>query len=308
MHKNTFLSLLIAIIFSGTAFSQSSIATYSVTFDSNWTQAAHPHSSGNLPATAHWSKLVGATHNSSITFFEMGGIATQGVENIAETGSNTVFFSEVNNAITAETAYELIDGPGLSTAAGQITINNIMATDEYPLMSLLSMIAPSPDWMIALNSIPLRDGSNEWITEIVIDVYPYDAGTDSGVDYSSPDSDVTPHDPISSLQSITPFSSEIIGTVTISLDDVVLGVNDFDTANTISLYPNPASNNVTVSTANRSLNAVEIYNTLGEKIMDYNTINNNELVINIDGLSSGIYLMRVLDASNRETVKKLVKM
>ncbi|MCZ6595238.1 MAG: hypothetical protein O6943_10045, partial [Bacteroidetes bacterium] len=63
--KKSFLLLLSISLFSIYSFAQSE-ATYSVTFTSNWTQTAHPHSSGNLPGNAHWSKLVGATHNDQV--------------------------------------------------------------------------------------------------------------------------------------------------------------------------------------------------------------------------------------------------
>ena len=223
-------------------------ATYSLTFTSNWTQAAHPHPSGNLPGNAHWSKLVGATHNSDVVFLEMGGTATQGVENIAETGSNTVFYTEVDAAIAANYAGALVDGDDLPTAEGQININEITTTEDYPLLTLLSMIAPSPDWMIAVNSVSLVDVNGDWIDEINIDLYPYDAGTDSGVDYTSPNLDTNPQDPISSLQGVAPFSNEIIGTLTISLEEVVLGINEVASNQTV-LFPNPASDKVTISNA-----------------------------------------------------------
>ena len=127
---------------------QNSTATYHVVFESNWSEETHPHPTGNFPSNAHWSKLVGATHSNQVTFLEMGEISSPGIENVAELGSNSVFFSEVNTAINDGTAYSLIDGPGLSSGLGTITIDEIMATNEYPLLSLVSMIAPSPDLLI----------------------------------------------------------------------------------------------------------------------------------------------------------------
>lgn len=280
-------------------------ATYSVTFDSNWTQDAHPHPSGSLPGNAHWSKLVGATHNDQVVFLEMGGLATQGVENIAEQGSNSVFFSEVNTAIASNFANAIIDGDDLPTAEGQIVINTVVTTKDYPLLTLLSMIAPSPDWMVAVNSISLVDTNDDWIDEITINLYPYDAGTDSGVDYTSPNNDTDPQEPISSLQGVAPFSNEIIGTFTITLESV-LGVNDVSSVATV-LFPNPASKTMTVSNAN-DLNAVTIYNALGAEVLRISNINATSKEIDISALRSGIYLVKAKDNSNNETVKRLVKL
>ena len=298
--------LLIGILFlcSVVSFAQSE-ATYSVTFLSNWSQDAHPHSSGSLPSNAHWSKLVGATHNDTVTFWEMGGIATPGVEDIAELGSNSVFFSEVNSAISAGTSNQIIDGPSLSTAGGQVTINSIVTTEAYSLLTLLSMIAPSPDWMIAVNSIDLLDSNGDWKDEIIIDLYPYDAGTDGGVDYSSGDMNTNPQEPISSLQGITPFSSEIIGTLTITLESV-LGTNDL-TENKTTLFPNPAQEQFTVSHTN-TLQSVSVYNVLGSEILKKENINANTLVVDISAIPSGAYLVKVVTDSKNESVSRLIKL
>ena len=299
----TFLLLLFLVLFSAHTNGQSE-ATYSVTFTSNWTQAAHPHPSGNLPGNAHWSKLVGATHNNDVVFVEMGGLATQGVENIAEMGSNAVFFSEVNSAIAANFANAIIDGDDLPSAEGQIVIDEIVTTEDYPLLTLLSMIAPSPDWMIAINSISLRNGS-DWIDEINIDLYPYDAGTDSGVDYTSPDLETDPQESISSLQGVPPFSNEIIGSLNITLTGV-LGINDIPQNETV-LFPNPANSTVTISNA-RTLQSVTIYNVLGAEILRKTNINAASTQVDISDLSSGIYLIKVSNNSNNESVKRLVKL
>lgn len=303
--KKPLLLLLIISLFSVYSYAQSE-ATYSVTFTSNWTQTAHPHSSGNLPGNAHWSKLVGATHNDQVVFVEMGGLATPGVEDIAELGSNTIFFTEVNSAIALNYANSVIDGDDLPTAEGQIIINDIITTEDFPLLTLLSMIAPSPDWMIAINSVFLLDTDGDWIDEIILNLYPYDAGTDSGVDYTSTNMNTDPQDPISSKQGMTPFSNEIIGSVTITLEGVILGVEDV-TLNETVLFPNPASKAITISSSN-SLQAIYIYNVLGTEVITLNNIGSNSQLVEVGNLPSGIYLVKVLDSFNNISVKRLVKL
>jgi Spondin_N/Secretion system C-terminal sorting domain len=303
--KKKLLLLLSISILSVYSYAQSE-ATYSVTFTSNWTQMAHPHSSGNLPGNAHWSKLVGATHTDQVVFVEMGSLATPGVEDIAELGSNTIFFSEVNSAIALNYANSIIDGDDLPTAEGQIIINDIVTTEDYPLLTLLSMIAPSPDWIIAMNSVSLLDTNGDWIDEIIINLYPYDAGTDSGVDYTSPNMNTDPQEPISSKQGMTPFSNEIIGSITISLEGVILGVDDV-TLNETVLFPNPTNKTVIISSSN-SVQAIRIYNALGAEVLTLNDVNAGSLQIDVSKLPSGIYLVKVRDISNNISVKRLVKL
>ena len=302
MLKNT---LIIAIfLFTFLGFSQES-ARYIVSFESNWSQTAHPHSSGSLPSGAHWSRLVGATHNDAVTFVQMGALASPGIEDIAELGSNTAFFSEVNTAITAGTANQSINGPDLGTPGGFITINDLIVSEDYSLLTLASMIAPSPDWMIAINGVDLRDGTGVWKDEIIIDVFPYDAGTDSGIDYDSANMNTSPQDPISSLQGLLPFSDQKIGTITITLDEILSVLDVAKEGFTMS--PNPARDILQLTSNNNTITSVTIYNTLGQVITAYNNLGTNALSISISDLKSGLYLVQVTDSNQNTSVKRLIK-
>lgn len=302
MNKTTFLFFILlapALLWSQDA------ARYTVSFESNWSQEAHPHSSGSLPASAHWSRLVGVTHNSDVQFLSMGTLATPGIEDVAELGSNAAFFNEVDVAIAANTANQSLNGPDLDTPLGTMEITSIETTTEFPLITLVSMIAPSPDWMIAVNSISLVDSEGDWIEEIVLDLYPYDAGTDSGPDYTSPNMDTDPQDLISSLQGVSPFSSEPIGTLTISLE-TILSVDD-NRAQQISLNPNPAIDIFRIEAPNSAITEVEIYSAIGQRVKHMRLTGVQEANVEISDLKSGIYLVRLTTAENKTLVRKLVK-
>lgn len=302
MKKITFL--LLSVILSTTYLNAQTQATYEVTFTSEWSQATHPHSSGSLPSNAHWSKLVGATHNDAVSFLEMGETATPGIENVAEAGNKTVFFSEVNTAISADTAGMLIDGPDLPSSAGQVVVENIITTQDHPLLTLVSMIAPSPDWIIAISNVELMDSNGDWKDTITLDLFPYDAGTDNGVDYTSANIENNPKDPISSAQGITPFSSARIGTITIELQSV-LGVNG-QLSQTLSMSPNPTRGQFTIQN-NNPLQSLGIYDVLGSKVMDINPRNNTRVEADLSALNSGIYLVNITDNQGQTVVKKLLK-
>jgi len=305
--KNNFIILLL-MCFSSVLFSQTSSANYTVTFTSNWSETTHPHPSNNFPSNAHWSKLVGATHNDQVVFLEMGQNASPGIEDVAELGSNTVFFSEINTAISDGFSNQLIDGDNLSTSLGTIVIENIITTEEFPLLSLVSMIAPSPDWMVGINSISLLDNNGNWENEISIDLYPYDAGTDNGMDYTSTNMNSDPQEPISSSQGISPFSSERIGTISISLEEVILGTTDRKEENYISIFPNPSNEYITISNKISEIKTIHIYNILGEKVTSKNQINRAQIELNISNLNSGVYLFSIIDSANKTTLKKVVKL
>lgn len=296
--------LLLFALFSAFTFAQST-ATYSVTFTSNWSQAEHPHPSGNLPGSAHWSKLVGATHNDEANLLVLGELASPGIKDVAELGSNGVFFSEVNAAITAGNAYALIDGPSLGTAGGTITIDEIITTDEFPYLTLATMIAPSPDWIVALGGLSLVNGSDEWIESLEFDVYPIDAGTDSGDDYTVGDLPTNPAEPISSAQGISPFSNAPIGSILITLENV-LSVNDVNQVNVISVFPNPSSGELTINSGT-PIKRIEIYSVLGKKVMQLENLDNTRVQTNIERLNTGIYVLNITDSNDNTIIKKIVK-
>jgi hypothetical protein len=57
------------------------------------------------------------------------------------------------------------------------------------------MIAPSPDWFAGVHGLNLIQ-NGDWVREHVVELRPYDAGTDLGVSYESPDRDAQPRLPI----------------------------------------------------------------------------------------------------------------
>ncbi len=193
-------------------------ASYKIEFISNWSASTHPNQYPS--ASAHWSPLIGASHNASISFFNIGQLATEGVEQVAETGATSIIESEVNDAISNNTSYKLIKGTGLSTGPGTITIIDVEINMDFPLVSLITMIAPSPDWVAQINSVKLTDANNDWLPELTIEVYASDAGTDNGTTYGSDNDDTNPAVKMFSLQNTTPFSDQIIGTFKITFQNL----------------------------------------------------------------------------------------
>ena len=295
-------NLLFVLLMSMISHSQS-IATYTVTFTSVWNSSDH----GTLPSGAHWSKLVGANHNSNITFLEIGQNATLGIENIAEEGLNSEFQNnEVQPSVDNGNTEQYIDGDDLNSATGTITIMGLEISENYPLLTLVSMIAPSPDWMIALNSFSLLDGGNNWKDNISIDLFPYDAGTDDGTNYTSSNNDTNPQVPISSLQGVFPFNSNKIGTLTITLDSV-LNVNE-DFISEVKIFPNPTKGQITISNIeNVNLKTIEVYNILGSLIANINVEEElNNINLNLEALQKSIYLIKLNTFDGKSKTQKLI--
>jgi hypothetical protein len=60
------------------------------------------------------------------------------------------------------------------------------------------MLAPSPDWFVGVSALNmLRE--NAWADEMVVELHPYDARTDSGTTYEARDADTVSPVPISRI-------------------------------------------------------------------------------------------------------------
>ena len=277
-------------------------ASYKIEFISNWSASTHPN---QYPSgSAHWSPLIGASHNENISFFQIGQLATDGVEQVAETGATSIIESEISTAISNGTASKLIKGTGLSTGPGTITINDVEIDMDFPLVSLITMIAPSPDWVAQIDSVKLTDNNNDWISELSIDVYASDAGTDNGTTYGSDNSDTNPAVDMFSLQNTAPFSSQIVGTFKFTFQKV-LSVNNNELERAVSVYPNPSNGNLFIkNNGTQNLEKAEIFSVSGQKVKAFNQISNNNN-LNIASLKSGMYFLR-LQSDNGSTVKKII--
>ena len=304
MKKITFLFTFLLSFF---AFGQS-VATYNISFTNYWNIT--DHNNGNpFPGNPHWTDLVGVNHNSNVTFLEMGSTATTGVENIAEQGNQGVFQTvDVQNAIDANNAQQFFDAGDLflSTPSNTIVYNGLEVNEDYPLLTMLSMIAPSPDWMIAVNGLNLRE-SNNWKSSITIDLFPYDAGTEEGSTYSLSNAATNLQGVITNISGVPPFNTEKVAELTISLESV-LNVNHTSFLEKVKLYPNPTNGNITISNIqNIELKTIEFYSVLGKLVKQIEVKQNpSKLSLDLSQFNKGMYLLKVLDANGASHTQKLV--
>ena len=64
-------------------------AYYTLRFDAQWSNETHP--SPVFPNTSMFSPLIGATHNKYYEMWRRGKMASPGVQQVAETGTNIIF-------------------------------------------------------------------------------------------------------------------------------------------------------------------------------------------------------------------------
>ena len=85
--------------------------------------------------------------------------------------------------------------------------------------------------------------------------------------------------------------------------DNQLNIDDENLDRSISLYPNPVSNSLSIASETVQIDKIQIYSILGEKVKDvYSDFNN----IQTENLSRGIYIIRIYSEKGH-TIRKLIK-
>lgn len=202
MKKNQLLGLIIiALIFVRCAKDDPSKATYKVAFYLNWNNNDFP---SDYPSNAHFSKLIGWSHQAENDFFAIGTMASDGIKDMAELGDNSILKDELKNKIKDGKGLDFIIGENLNKGVGTISFN-IDVNEENPSVTLATMLAPSPDWYVAVVDVNLFENES-FVKEKTISGLIYDAGTDSGTTFKSSNDKTIPKEPIS-LQTSSPIGS-----------------------------------------------------------------------------------------------------
>lgn len=159
--------------------------SYQVTANLTWNPS-------NVP-NPHWSPLIGGSHNSSVSFWSEGQVATPGVQVMAETGAPGPLASEISSQIGVG-VNQVIQGSGVPDSPGS-TATTFSMNPDFSLVTLSTMVAPSPDWFVGVSGLDLC-GANGWVDSVSIDMNVFDGGTDSGTFFTSPDAPTSPKQPV----------------------------------------------------------------------------------------------------------------
>lgn len=181
------------------AASTDDTAVYTVSLRASWSEQLHPRW---YPQGAHLSPMIAWSHRLKDVLFKEHGIASEGMEIMAETGAPRTLVQEIENGILAGTTLTYNTG-SVFNAPGENVMQMTMEKGA-PYITAVSMIAPSPDWFIAARNVALY-ANGAWIDRAQIPAVLYDAGTDSGVDFTAADADTDPPQPIMRIRNVPPI-------------------------------------------------------------------------------------------------------
>ncbi|KAG7329593.1 hypothetical protein KOW79_007767 [Hemibagrus wyckioides] len=194
-------------------------AKYRLTFYGNWSEKMHPK---DYPRRAnHWSALIGASHTRNYVLWEYGGYASEGVRQVAELGSPVKMEEEIRQK--GDDVMTVIKTKAQWPAWQPLNIRAAPSAEfsvdrSRHLMSFLTMLGPSPDWNVGLSAEDLCTSECGWVQRLTKDLLPWDAGTDSGHSYESPNKPTVPQERIRPLTSLdhpqSPFYDPSGGPIT----------------------------------------------------------------------------------------------
>lgn len=177
-------------------------AKYEVSFEGLWSRQTHPKDFPEGENT-RFSDVIGASHTSEYRFWVYGGTASEGLREVAELGSTRTLESELKSQ--SQHIRTIIKARGIAypNVTGK-TFAVFRVDSRHHLISLVSMIMPSPDWIVGVSGLELCLTNCTWVETYVRNLYPWDAGTDSGVTYLSPDNKTEPKDRIRRITAAFP--------------------------------------------------------------------------------------------------------
>ncbi|KAJ9583301.1 hypothetical protein L9F63_022355 [Diploptera punctata] len=178
-------------------------AKYQLIFEGIWSNRTHPRDFPFSLWLTHFSDVIGASHERNFSFWGEGQYSSDGLRQVAEWGSVRGMEAELR----AESKHlrTLIKAAGLwYPRVNSNTTSSFRVDQRHPLVSLVSMLGPTPDWIVGVSGLNLCNRDCTWADQKILDLFPWDAGTDSGITYMSPNSPTVPQEKIHRITTMYP--------------------------------------------------------------------------------------------------------
>lgn len=198
-----------SIITISTAAECMGTAKYRLVVNYKWTAARF----NSRPGFPHFSPLVLHSHGFRYSAYARFGYATAGVKDVAELGSTTQINTELKRAQSSTLVRDIAIHSGSSRATDTVSLM-VTVSCRHRYVSAITMVAPSPDWILALFRLNLVK-NNAFIKSKSGTIRVYDAGTDAGTTFEAFDKPSNPRQNIAPLFG-PPFFGKYLATYNIT--------------------------------------------------------------------------------------------
>ncbi|CAD7011923.1 unnamed protein product [Ceratitis capitata] len=177
-------------------------AKYELIVERKWGRNTHPRDFPSESWRTRLSEIIGASHRRNYSFWAYGEFASPGLQEMAEHGATSLLEEEIKFGEVRT----IIKAPGIRYRENVLstTLANVRVDPEHHVISLVTKIEPSPDWILGVAGLELCLENCTWINEKVLNLYPWDIGTDAGPSYMSPDQPQKPPDVVRRITSTSP--------------------------------------------------------------------------------------------------------
>ena len=128
-------------------------------------------------------------------------------------GNYSTLYYELKNFMGKYQGYiHMIYKADEMSGAAETTTMMITASGKYSQASFIAMIAPSPDWFVGVHGVELCGSDGKWKESMSMYLPAWDAGTDSGMNFTSENAPTLPQD--------------VVTVITKDSETVLKGMND----------------------------------------------------------------------------------
>ncbi|KAL3266974.1 hypothetical protein HHI36_011123 [Cryptolaemus montrouzieri] len=181
-------------------------AKYELVFEGLWTRNTHPK---DYPSNIWYTKfgdIVGASHANDESFWQYESYASENLRALGENGDTSGVETELKEKM-GKTVRTIIKANGLRypNITGK-TFTFFRVDSKHHLVSFVTKIIPSPDWILGVSSFELCLKDCSWVEQRILNLYPWDIGTNDGISYNSMNEPATESKKIDRIKTDNPES------------------------------------------------------------------------------------------------------
>ncbi|XP_030745809.1 spondin-1-like isoform X2 [Sitophilus oryzae] len=178
-------------------------AKYELAFEGKWVRNMHPKGFPEDIWTTRFGNIVGASHKINHEFWKEDSEASEGLKELAFNGSTKKLESELMaNIANLRTVIKArgVAYPDITSSSYAI----FKVDSENHLVSLVTKMIPSPDWIVGLSNMELCLSNCSWRQSRSVNLYPWDVGTDDALEYTESQPSTNPQSVITKITSSNP--------------------------------------------------------------------------------------------------------